>query len=189
VTVRRVEADESFDGEGIRTVWHQGRMHTELLSWENRAGLIVKQELSFLGVVVEYRQGKPIRTGTVQDDDLQTGGGGRSASSLVTMDATPAHQSLDDASHLLKHVPGRDYYAQHLLKHVNDGLNNLDLDEARTVVSSLEQYSKNARPEPKTAQSVREPSPADRTSTRVIVIAILGTAAVLASLGIGLLLW
>ena len=37
---RRVRGDESYD-EGIRTIWHQSKMRTEMLSWEDQKGTIM----------------------------------------------------------------------------------------------------------------------------------------------------
>lgn len=185
---RRVRGDESFDDKGIRTVWHQGRLRTELLSWEDRKGKVVRQEMCFFGMVTEYRQGKPLRTGHLPAEDSTTSSGGRPMSHLVKMDPTPSHQTLDYASHLLKHVPGRDFYAQHLLKHVNDTLNRLGFDEGRTVVSSLDAYSKKNKLLANKTQKVSALEPAG-SSTRTIVFLLLATAAVLLGLGLGLLLW
>ncbi len=186
---RRIRGDESFDDEGIRTVWHQGRLRTELLSWEDRKGRVVKQELCFFGLVTEYRQGKPVRTGHLPaEESSMSSSGGRPMSHLIKMDPTPAHRTLDYASHMLKHVPGRDFYAQHLLKVVNDTLNRLGFDEGRTVVSSLDAYSKKNKQLSTETQKVDRLEPV-RPSTRTIVFLLLGTAAVLTGLGLGLLLW
>ena len=186
---RRVRGDETFDDTGVRTIWHQGHLRTEMLSWENRGGSIIRQELSFFGMLVECREGKPVRTGKIPLDESLTGGGARPSSALIKMDAAPIHRTLDYASHLLKHAPARDYYAQHLLKHVNETLNRLGFDEGRTVVSSLDSYSKRADADAKTTQKTEVLHPPTATSTRLIVLTLLGTAAILLGLGLGLLFW
>jgi hypothetical protein len=136
-TVKRVRANEDFDDQGIRTIWHRGQRQTELLSWENQAGDVVKQELTFVGFVVELRNGR-LRTGKLVQDGTTAGAMGSHA---MQLDRVPDHVTLSYASLLLKQIPDRDFYEQHLLKHVNDGL--AELGESRvTGVIDIESYQR-----------------------------------------------
>jgi len=138
-TVKRVRANEDFDAQGIRTIWHRGQRQTELLTWENQAGDVMKQELTFLGFVVEFRGGR-LRTGKVVQDGTTSGAMGSHA---MQLDRVPDHVTLSYASLLLKQIPDRDFYEQHLLKHVNDGL--AELGETRvTGVIDIESYQRHS---------------------------------------------
>lgn len=186
---RRVKGDEDYDAKGIRTIWHQGRLRTEMLSWEDREGQIVRQELCMFGLVVEFRRGKPLQTGKLPMDDKLTGGG-RPMANLVKPDTEPVGQTLDYASHLLKNVPERDFYAQHLLKEVNHWVTKLGYDESRTIIGSLEGFSKkkksSARAEATQRFEMKEHATKGIGTGLYVVLGILG---VLLGLGIGYLLW
>ena len=182
-TVRRMRADESFDANGFRTVWHRGRQNVELLSWENEDKQITKQELSMLGMVIEFNQGKPLRTGTVPTHT--EGAAGAAASHLVTMDERPKPRSLILASHLLKHIQGRDFYAQHLLKEVNDAIVSFGFDDARTAVSSLSNFSRRETITKTQTLDPRVGATTRRLQVLRIVLAVLGLAAVGLALGLG----
>ena len=157
---RRLKANEDFDGRGVRTIWHRGTMRSEMLTWEDKGGSIVKQELSFLGMVVEFKQNEPLRTGTIPLNQELTDAG-KPMSHLLKMDRAPVEKTLDYASVLLKNVPDRDYYAQHLLKHVNDTIASLGMDDSRTVIAKLDNFtrSQNAqKSEPEITRVARHPA-------------------------------
>lgn len=128
-TVRRVPGNEEYDAKGVRTLWHRGRM-IELLTWEDKAGGIVKQELSFVGHVVEFKN-NILRTGRLpQTDDSAPG---VQVSQLVKLDAALSLTTLEYASHVLLNIKDRDFYTQHLLRWVNIGLSSMG--DERTVVA------------------------------------------------------
>jgi hypothetical protein len=142
-TFRRVPGDESFDATGVRTVWHQGKLHTELLSWENKAGEIVAQELTMFGLSVEFKHGQPLRTGkTGVEDETSTAGGGVQKSAVLMRDPKPNGLTLDYASHLLRGVRDRDFYCQHLVQQVNAAIASLGIDTGRTQGTNLEMFQR-----------------------------------------------
>jgi hypothetical protein len=142
-TVRRMAADESPNAEGIKTIWHRGR-RIELLSWEGKGDEIVRQELTFFGFYVEWKKTSGLKTGSVPYTDEQTDSG-KQSSAMLRLDAQPKHRTLDFASHLLKNIPGRDFYAQHMLKHTNHALTVQGFDRMRTEVSKLTAFGKSSR--------------------------------------------
>ena len=190
---RRVRGDESYDAKGLRTIWHQGSLRTELLTWESRKGRIVHQELSFFGYIVDFREGKRLLTGRAKRDEANTDTGAPKAN-LLQPDNEPVRSTLQYASHLLKNVPDRDYYAQHLLKQVNDALNADFDDDALTVISNLESFPKEnsdalAQTRVSGKATMRLDTPRTRTQTRVLAFAFLVLAGLVLGVGIGLLLW
>ena len=169
VTVKRVRANEDFDAQGIRTIWHRGHRQTEILSWENQGGEVVKQELSFLGFVVELKNGR-MRTGKVVQDGTT---GGAMGSHAMQLDRVPDHVTLSYASLLLKQIPDRDFYEQHLLKHVNESL--AELGESRvTGVIDIESYQRHTALMKEEATRRRAPK-----RVAIVVAAIVGALALL----------
>jgi len=194
---RRVHGDESYDVKGVRTIWHQGKLRTEMLSWENKKGLILHQELSFCGLVVGFHEGRTVTTGRVKLEDSNTDTGSPKTN-VVLPDAKAARSTLEYASHLLKNVPDRDYYGQHLLKQVNDALNAEFEDETHTVVSILTSYPKQneeTAAATKIGDSARlgatrgRDSQTPRTHSRLIAFGLLILAGLVLGVGIGLLVW
>jgi len=197
-SLRRVAGNEEYDAQGVRTLWHRGQMQSELLTWEHRDGRIVKQELSFLGLVVEYRDNAALRTGHVPELEAQSVGGGQ-AGHAVELDEQPNGQTLEHASHLLKSASTRDHCLQHLLGQVNDALTALGANEY-TKVTSVKQFldgesqtkpMRSVRPpqakKPPTAQTASLGVPAahsnpDRTS---LVVTLVAVAIIAGLLGFG----
>ncbi len=143
---RHVRGNENYDAQGIRVIWHQGRGRTEMLSWENKNSEIVRQELTLAGLTVEFRSGQRLRTGIIPHNPEATDSGQPKAH-LIQMDPAPSNRTLRTASCLLREMPHRDYYAQHLLKHVNECINSLSSNDERTTVSELEQFKRSEAPQ------------------------------------------
>ena len=189
---RRVRGDESYDAKGLRTLWHQGKLRTELLTWENRKGYIVRQELSFFGYVVDFREGKALSTGHVKLEDAYTDTGAPKGN-LVQADSKLDRTTLEYASQLLKNVPDRDYYAQHLLKQVNDALNAESDDDGHTVIADIGGFSKGypeaeARTQVARGADIRLDPRRSRTRGRLLAFAILILVGLVLGVGIRLLL-
>jgi hypothetical protein len=190
-SLRRVRSDEEYDGKGLRTIWHQGKLRSEMLTWENKQGTIVRQELSFFDYVINFYEHKQLNTGRVKREDTTTDVGAPKGN-LVLPDAKPVRATLEYASHLLKNVQNRDYYEQHLLKQVNDALNAEFDDDSHTVISSLETYSKEDREGvAKTLVSADATTHLDskKLRTRTLAFVLLILAGLVLGVGIGLLLW
>jgi len=174
---RRIKSKEEYDKQGVRAIWHSGRLRSELLSWETRENVIVRQELSFFGHVIDYRQNHPVRTGRVASDPSAADDStSRPDGSLVTFDPTLDKRTLEYASHLLKYVPDRDYYAQHLLKHVNEAIAKAGIDRSRTQVSDPEVFNRLA-------------ALADKPAPKRTPKALLVGGAVVVALVAGIVLW
>ena len=120
---RRLRGDETFDDAGVRTIWHRGPQRTELLTWENHDGHILKQEFTFAGLVIEFSHQTGIRTGIIPAGEQGTDTG-QPRSTIVRMQASPSSNSLKYGAKLLGRVPDRDYYGQHLLELINKQLQN-----------------------------------------------------------------
>lgn len=135
-TFRRLEGNEDFDANGVRTVWHRGKGTLELLSWENDKKVVIKQELTFLDMTIEMRREQPfVKTGRLRATEDRTHPG-KKGTPMVQLDQVPQSLTLQYAAHLLRHAPGRDYYAQYLLKHVVSTMTALSSDSEHTVVST-----------------------------------------------------
>ena len=121
VRFRRLRGDETFDANDVRTIWHRGPQRTELLTWENRDGALIKQEFSFAGLILEYTPEQGIRTGIIPLSDQVTDTG-QPRSTVIRMQNQPEPTTLQKAAALLGLVPERDYYGQHLMEISNDWL-------------------------------------------------------------------
>ena len=178
---RMTHANEEFGADGVRTIWHRGRERTELLSWEDKAQQIIRQELTFLGMVVELKEPDTLKTGTVplEHDTSQRGQG---TGEGIQLDSSVSARTLDFASTFLRHVPDRDYYVQHLLKKLNACISSLGIDSARTAVTTR-RFSRN---KPSAAVSATEPN--KTTSHRnKLLWGLLAAAAVILGLLWGML--
>lgn len=138
-SLRRVKSKEGRDKAGFHVVWHQGKLRTDLSSWENEAKEIHRQEFSFFNQMVEFRRGQALRTGTVpntasEDANLTP------RSALFVPHREPELAVLEAASSILRACSKRDYFTQHLLKEVNRTLNQSQNAVKRTQVLGLEVF-------------------------------------------------
>jgi hypothetical protein len=183
-TVRRMAADESYNADGVRTIWHRGR-RIELLSWESKDEVVVRQELTFFGFHLEYRKERGLRTGVIPVQNATTDPGLRQESKDLRLDSRLKPQTLDFASQLLKSIPGRDFYAQHLLKYVNHAITVQGFDSTRTEVTKLTPFSK-AGPVRRAAQATLElANPARRMPAWLLSLVLVAAGL---GIGIGLML-
>ena len=176
-TLRRLKGDESFNAEGVRTIWHRGKQRVELLSWENTSGQIIKQELTFLDNLVDFSAEHGLRTGRIALHEAQTYSG-RNAGDMVQLDKTPNPKTLEGATRLIKNAPTRDYYLQHLLKQLHDTVSHLGIDRSRTVVSSLDTYSKSLSAESPAGDESRVvfPGGLSKKNARLVGLIVFGIA-------------
>jgi hypothetical protein len=139
--MRRVEGTNKTEKDGIRTVWHQSKLRTELLSWEKMADRSIdRQELCFFGKMVEFRKGKGVRTGTIPNAAAtEDPAGPRVSKSELFVPARDVEALvLDAVSRILRECSKRDFYTQHLLREVNEALAKADVKTMRTQVNGLD---------------------------------------------------
>lgn len=178
--MRRVEGTNKTEKDGVRTVWHQSKLRTELLSWEKMADRSIdRQELCFFGKMVEYRAGKGVRTGTIPNSAMQEDPAGPRVSKselfVPARDVEPL--VLDAASRILRECSKRDFYTQHLLRAVNEALAKADVKTMRTQVNGLD-FFREIETAGKTNPGVVT---AERKSTTTLSIAIVGVCLAIAA--------
>ncbi len=138
--MRRVEGTDKSEKEGVRTVWHQSKLRTELLSWEKISERAIdRQELCFFGKMIEFRAGKGIRTGSIPNaaTSEEAQGPRVSKSELFLPTREMDVLVLDAASRILRECK-RDFYTQHLLREVNEAIARVDVKQMRTQVNGLD---------------------------------------------------
>ena len=183
---RRLRGDEAFDTQGIRTIWHRGPQRTELLTWESQDGSLIKQELSFAGLIVEYTPEHGIRTGIIPITDQVTDTG-QPKSTVIRMQTAPDVNTLQKASTLLGLVPARDYYGQHLMEISNDWLVQNGHTPIAPVTTSGENFNR-APIEPEATWRTITGFTEERT-TNTIPLPIIAIAGVILGVILGLLLF
>lgn len=119
-TLRRIDRAEITAKDGGKSIWHQGRDLIELYSFEDASGAIVRQELLFFGLAVEYRQQHGFRTGSMDTSERSKTGVARAE--LLAYDPKPSQRVIELAGRLLR-AAKRDFYTQHLLKQLNELMN------------------------------------------------------------------
>ncbi len=139
VRIDRAERPE----DGRRSIWHQGRELSELTSWEGSDGELISQELSFLGLVVVYRQEDGLRTGVLVEDREFGSDPDMPTADQIEYDASPSLRSLQLAARLLREAK-RDYFVQHMLGLVNESLTKR-FNRPQTEVQGLNRWKSRVR--------------------------------------------
>jgi hypothetical protein len=134
-SLRRVDRATERSDADERSVWHLGTDCTELTTWEDAQSVIQRQELVFLGMALEYRRGHGLRTGNIETAESNNG---VPTVDRVRYDTRPAVRVVELAARLLRESR-RDYYTQHLLKHLNDSLTTR-FDRPQTLVYGLARW-------------------------------------------------
>jgi len=118
VTVTRVArslkrvfvGDSTFRGDGLRRIWHRGENTTDVVSWVDRQGQIMRQEFTFGGLVVRWERERGVISGSEQ------GGGEHSVPASKTVEEWGSNLELfSSAFALLCSVPQSDFYLRHLM--------------------------------------------------------------------------
>lgn len=130
--IRAVES--SWDGEGLKSVWHQTADGADLLSFVNREGQVVRQELSLLEDYFLWSSEHGLRTGK-----SASGTGLRSAAGAghdVTFDPANVEMRVSRGAEALKAYAGEDRYIQHIariLKLAHQGMQSFDPAEVTSA--------------------------------------------------------
>lgn len=105
----RIRAVESPpDANGLRTVWHRGAMHAELVSEIDLGGEVARHEFSLYDDVVVWERGRGFTTG-----EAKLEGSTRGASN-VAFDLSSDASRLGRIAAALQPYAGRDRIIQHL---------------------------------------------------------------------------
>jgi len=109
--------DSTFRGDGLRRIWHRGENTTDVVSWVDRQGQIMRQEFTFGGLVVRWERERGVISGSEQ------GGGDHSVpSSKTVQDWGPNSELFFAAFGLLCHVQQSDFYLRHLMHRLAEHL-------------------------------------------------------------------
>lgn len=105
----RIRAVESPpDVNGLRTVWHRGAQHAELVSEIDLGGEVARHEFSLYDDVVVWERGRGFTTGASKSEGSTRG------ASNVAFDLTSDASRLARIASALKPYAGRDRIIQHL---------------------------------------------------------------------------
>lgn len=104
-TLRRVRAADRPLEEGGKKVWHQGDGKTEVISFVDAGGEVMRQECYLEGSVVAWQVDKPLVTGRVQ--------GEKSGGDTIAPDAQLSGSTVLNAVALLDGTDLEDKYLQH----------------------------------------------------------------------------
>lgn len=170
-SMRRVKSKDTRDKAGLRVVWHQGKLRTDLSSWEDEAKDINRQEFSFFNQMVEFRTGQALRTGTVPNtpsDDANL----TPRSALFVPHRDPDITVLEAASSILRACSKRDYFTQHLLKEVNRTLNESQKSFKRTQVLGLEVFQALDRVRVEEQKKKKTVNPTTYVSVGIVVVCV-----------------
>ncbi len=178
-SLRRVKGKDTFGKDGLRVIWHQGKLRTDLSSWENDKQEIHRQEFSFFGHMVEFRLGHGLRTGTLPS------GNGEGPQSLTPKSELFKPQRdldigiLDAGSTILRAIGKRDYFTQHMLKELNAALNEMSKAVKRTQVLGLDIFH---ALEKIRAEESHRPVVAKANNATYLAAAIVASAVIIAGL-------
>jgi hypothetical protein len=151
-SLRRLDRSEKLNAEGQRSIWHQGKELTELISWEDANGAVQRQELSFLGLTLDYRRGKGLRTGTLTEERSEKS---LPTADLIHYDVQPSLRVLELAARLLRESK-KDFYTQHLLQQLNDALTTR-FNRPQTQVYGLARWRERLRRASDTLRHLKAP--------------------------------
>jgi hypothetical protein len=112
-SLSRVRVAETCDADGLRRVWHQGE-DVDLLSWVDKDGKLLRQELTLFGDHFQWTSVHGMRTGRVNDAD---GSAAAHSAELISLDTTISEDRLSTAKQALDRYDGDDKYVLHV-KHV-----------------------------------------------------------------------
>ncbi len=102
--------DSTFRGDGLRRIWHRGENTTDVVSWVDRQGQIMRQEFTFGGLMVRWERERGVISGSEQ------GGGEHSVPASKTVEEWGTNLELFSAAFgLLCAVPQNDFYLRHLM--------------------------------------------------------------------------
>ena len=105
--------DSNFRGDGLRRIWHRGENSTDVVSWVDREGQIMRQEFTFGGLVVRWERDRGVISGSEQ------GGGEHSMPAARTVEDWGSNEELFSAAFaLLIRVPQNDFYLRHVMHQV-----------------------------------------------------------------------
>ncbi len=127
-SLRRIDTDREYDKSGLRRVWHQGDHDTDLLSWVDKDGNILSQQLSFLERSVIINANRALQTGTLNVEKKKSRLRMVHETDLIKLDSKVDFQTLELAQSIFSQVSIRDKYTRHFFDTVTKYLQT-DSDE------------------------------------------------------------
>tara|TARA_B100000676_G_C17758961_1_gene670538 strand:- start:30 stop:638 length:609 start_codon:yes stop_codon:yes gene_type:complete len=108
--LRRVYVgDTEFREDGLRRVWHRGGATADVISWVDQAGVIMRQEFTFGGLVVLWTREQGVTSGLEGAENT-----GMPTARLVDAIDDSDQQLFVVAAQILARVENPDFYLRHL---------------------------------------------------------------------------
>lgn len=108
--LRRVYVgDTEFREDGLRRVWHRGGAAADVISWVDQAGVIMRQEFTFGGLVVLWMREQGVTSGLEGAENA-----GMPTARVVDAIDDSDHQLFVVAAQILARVENPDFYLRHL---------------------------------------------------------------------------
>ena len=92
------------ESQNVLSRWFHSTKDVDLYIWTDERNNIIKQQLSFLGQVVEWNILEGVKTGVVCEEEGELEGSGVKGSELIRFDETPQPTSIKMAEDLIRYV-------------------------------------------------------------------------------------
>ena len=86
----------------VESRWFHSQFETDLFIWSDQKGVIIKQQLSFYGQVVEWNAFEGTRTGVILEDEV--GASGIKPSEVVQFDASASDTTINMAIEIISNI-------------------------------------------------------------------------------------
>lgn len=162
------------DADGLRMIWHRALTPAELVSWVDRHGRVLRQELMLFDDVLIWERGKRVHTAALKADLVARG---VKPSDSAVIDAQVAIERVGRVTRGLSTYKGADPFITHLCQWLGPEHERLTLEHEKADPALSVRPTLDSRPAQKTPRA-----------TRVLAISLVALL-VVATVALSLILW
>ncbi len=92
----------NVENQQVESRWYHSQFETDLFIWSDKAGKIIKQQITFFGQVVEWNFYEGLRTGVILEDEVASIG--VKPSEVIHFDQLPSKSTVKMAVEIVEHI-------------------------------------------------------------------------------------
>jgi hypothetical protein len=143
-SLRKVSVDLlEIEEQKISSYWYHGEEGIDLFIWKDQKGNIIKQQLSYVGQIIEWNLLEGLKTGVIVEEELD--GAAAKASEQIIFDDSPQKNAVSIAVAVLQHITCVDEAEKNLIVQNMTEQRSLKEMSLREVLERYEIESVNTR--------------------------------------------
>ncbi len=121
-SMRRIDTNRAFDGQKLRTIWHQGLYYSDLFTWVDEARVIYSQQFTFGNRAILIDNHGKVRTGWLNQTGEEIRKQLAGKTEIIDLESLINFDTLKIAHTIFEQMQARDRYTRQFFESLAEAL-------------------------------------------------------------------